>query len=36
VTLPVPKMHQGKAVRYFMLLFDSEVTEVIFNNIRFA
>jgi hypothetical protein len=36
VTLPIPKLHQGKGVRYFMLLFDSDLTEVIFNNIRFA
>jgi hypothetical protein len=36
VTLPIPKMHQGKVVRYFMLLFDHDVEEVIFNSIRFA
>lgn len=36
VTLPIPKMHQGKVVRYFMVLFDYDVQEIIFNSIRFA
>ncbi len=34
--LPIPKIYQGKAVRYFMLLFDCGIKEVIFNNMRFA
>lgn len=36
VTLPIPKIYQGVAVRYFMMLFDHDVREVVFNSIRFA
>jgi hypothetical protein len=36
VTLPIPRMHQGKVVRYFMLLFDCCVKEAVFSSIRFA
>jgi twitching motility protein PilT len=36
VTLPIPRMHQGKVVRYFMLLFDYDVKEAVFSSIRFA
>jgi twitching motility protein PilT len=36
LTLPIPKMHQGKVVRYFMLLFDCEVKEAVFSSIRFV
>jgi twitching motility protein PilT len=36
ITLPIPKMYQGRAVRCFMMLFDHDVREVVFNSIRFA
>jgi twitching motility protein PilT len=36
LTLPIPKIHQRKAVRYFMLLFDNDVKEAVFSGIRFA
>jgi hypothetical protein len=36
LTLPIPKVHQGKVVRYFMLLFDRDVKEAVFTSIRFA
>ncbi|MEM4251784.1 MAG: hypothetical protein QW828_08125, partial [Candidatus Bathyarchaeia archaeon] len=32
VTLPIPKIYQGVAVRYFMMLFDHDVREVVFNS----
>jgi hypothetical protein len=36
ITLPIPKMYQGNGVRYFMIMFDHDVKEVVFNSIRFA
>ena len=36
VTLPIPRMHQGKVVRYFMLLFDCDIKEAVFSGIRFV
>ncbi len=36
VTMPIPKIHRGKIVRYFMLAFDNDVKEAIFSGIRFA
>ena len=36
LTLPIPRMYQGRVVRYFMLLFDYEVKEAVFSGIRFV
>lgn len=35
VTLPVPKAHKGKTVKYLMIFFDSDIREIFFDNIRF-
>jgi twitching motility protein PilT len=36
VTLPIPRMLHGRVVKYFMLLFNCDVEEAVFNSIRFA
>lgn len=35
VTIPIPGIHKGKTIKYFMLFFDSDIREIFFDNIRF-
>lgn len=34
--ISIPSIHQGKELKYYMLLFDSDIREIIFKNIQFA
>lgn len=35
LTIPIPKMYKERNVKYFMLLFDSDIREIVFNKISF-
>jgi hypothetical protein len=36
LTIPVGTAHSGKMVKYYMLLFDGNITEMIIGNMHFA
>jgi len=35
ITLPIPKHYARKEVKYYMILFDNNIREIVFNNINF-
>jgi hypothetical protein len=36
LAIPIPKLLSGKSVKYYMLLFDSDIREIVFDDICFS